>query len=73
MIVMAAGVAALMSPSAYGGSGALSQGTGGSGAGARIVVDPAPQPDLPPASDPFLFPTVRLQQAIDIGPESKTR
>jgi hypothetical protein len=45
----------------------------GAGAGARIVVDQAPQPGLQPASDPFLFPTVGLQQAIEIGPESKTR
>ncbi|NTZ08506.1 hypothetical protein FCJ60_22830 [Burkholderia metallica] len=59
MIVMAAGAAALMSPSAYGGSGSLSQGTGGtggSGAGARIVVDPASRPDLRPPPIPSFSP-----------------
>ena len=25
------------------------------------------------AADPYLFPTVRLQQAVEIGPERKTR
>ncbi|MBP0712761.1 MULTISPECIES: hypothetical protein [Burkholderia] len=50
----------------------MSQRTDGSSAGARIVVDQSPEPPAT-ASDPFLFPTVRLQPAIDIGPESKTR
>ncbi|WP_175977616.1 hypothetical protein [Burkholderia sp. BCC1047] len=73
--MMAAGVAAPMSLPAYGGSGSgsPSQGSDGSSAGARIVIDQAPQPARRPASDPFLFPTVRLQPAIEIGPESKTR
>ncbi|HDR9828100.1 TPA: hypothetical protein QDC55_001629 [Burkholderia cenocepacia] len=71
MAMIAAGVAARLPRSA--GLGSLSQEPRGSGAGARIVVDQAPQPGLQPASDPFLFPTVGLQQAIEVGPESKTR
>lgn len=70
--MMAAGVAAPMSLPAYGGSGSPSQGSDGSSAGARIVVDQSPEPPAT-AADPFLFPTVRLQPAIEIGPESKTR
>ncbi|MBR8238597.1 hypothetical protein K6W26_21665 [Burkholderia sp. AU42008] len=63
----------MMSLSAYDGSNSPHQHTAGSGAGARIVINHAPPPGLGPAADPFLFPTVRLRSAIEIGPESKTR